>query len=74
MKPDGLHSWFIKKRLNSCEDGLLFQSTFPIAQSPAKSLKRLDDWNYDDETTVRFTAETVEGRTRREKIDIYWTV
>lgn len=48
MKPDGLHLRFIKKCLNSCEDGLHFESTLPIAQSLAKSLKRLDNWKYDD--------------------------
>lgn len=62
------YTWgFIKKCLNSCEDGLHFEPTFPIAQSLAKSLIRLDDWKYDDYTTLMFTAETVEGRARRQK-------
>lgn len=47
------------------------------AQSATESLKRLDDWEYEDSITLMFTAETDEGRMREEKEDTvytYWAV
>lgn len=70
MKQGGLHSRFINERLNSYEDELHSESTFTIAQSATESLKRLDDWEYEDSITLMFTAETDEGRKGEEKKDI----
>lgn len=58
----GLHSRFINECL---EDELHSESTFAIAQSATESLKRLDDWEYEDSITLMFTAETDEGGEER---------